>query len=344
MRFGFGFVPNLPLAESLRVIQRGEQLGYEMAWIPDQTFYRDPFLVMAAWAQATEHIQLMIGVTNPYTRHPAQVARAIATVDEISGGRAHLGIGSGNRRELLLPMGFEQDAAAARTREMTTLVRALLHGETLHHESPYVTAKGLQLSWQPARAAIPIYIAARGARMLETAGEVADGAAIGALVSEAGLDYAFAALERGAARASYSREVPARASRRLTELEIVSWVTCRVVDDERSAHEQLKPSVAHIIGGAPLSLLRAIGMEDAAIDALKRAYAQGGPAGAASLVTRREIDMLTIVGTAERVRETCSRLAVRGIGQLGILLTGTDADAHCRVLERIARDVMPHFR
>ena len=333
MRFGFGFVPNLPLAESLRVIQRGEQLGYEMAWIPDQTFYRDPFLVMAAWAQATENIQLMIGVTNPYTRHPAQVARAIATVDEISGGRAHLGIGSGNRRELLLPMGYEQDAAAARTREMTTLVRALLHGETLHHESPYVTAKDLQLSWQPERA-VPIYIAARGARMLETAGELANGAAIGALVSEDGLDYAFGALKRGAARADRS----------LSEMEIVSWVTCRVVDDEETAHERLKPSVAHIIGGAPLSLLRAIGMEDAAIDALKRAYAQGGPAGAASLVTRREIDMLTIVGTAERVRETCSRLAVRDIGQLGILLTGTDADAHCRVLERIARDVMPHFR
>ena len=141
MRFGFGFVPTQPLSEGLRVVQWGEQLGYEMAWIPDQTFFRDPFLVMAHWAQATENIQLMIGVTNPYTRHPAQVARAIATVDEISGGRAHLGIGSGNRRELLLPMGYEQDAAAARTREMVTLVRALLHGETLQHESAYVTAK-----------------------------------------------------------------------------------------------------------------------------------------------------------------------------------------------------------
>ena len=343
MRFGFGFVPTQPLSEGLRVVQLGERLGYEMAWIPDQTFYRDPFLVMAHWAQATENIQLMIGVTNPYTRHPAQVARAIATVDEISGGRAHLGIGSGNRRELLLPMGYEQDAAAARTREMLTLVRALLHGETLQHESAYVTAKGLQLSWQPANPAVPIYIAARGARMLEVAGELADGAAIGALVSEAGLDYAFSALERGAARAGTSRPQEARAGRSLSDMEIVSWVTCRVEDDEEAAHERLKPSVAHIIGGAPLSLLRAIGMEEGTIDALKRAYAAGGPAGAAPLVTRREIDMLTIVGNAERVRETCARLAARGVGQIGILLTGADAGSNCRVLERIARDVMPHF-
>lgn len=333
MRFGFGFVPNQPLADSLRVVQLGERLGYEMAWIPDQTFFRDPFLVMAAWAQATENIQLMIGVTNPYTRHPAQVARAIATVDEISAGRANLGIGSGNRRELLLPMGYEQDAAAARTREMVGLVRALLQGETLQHESRYVTARDLQLSWQPERAAIPIYIAARGARMLEAAGELTDGAAIGALVSEEGLDYAFAALERGAARAGRS----------LSAMEIVSWVTCRVVDDEAAAHELLKPSVAHIIGGAPLSLLRAIGMENEVIDALKSAYAAGGPAGAAPLVTRREIDRLTIVGSAARVRETCERLAERGVGQLGILLTGADADSNCQVLERIARDVMPHF-
>ncbi|MCY3935614.1 MAG: LLM class flavin-dependent oxidoreductase [Chloroflexi bacterium] len=332
MRFGFGFVPTQPLAESLRVVQLGERLGYAMAWIPDQTFYRDPFLVMAHWAQATEQIQLMIGVTNPYTRHPAQVARAIATVDEISGGRANLGIGSGNRRELLLPMGYEQDAAAARTREMLTLVRALLRGEELQHESPYVTAKDLQLSWRPERI-VPIYIAARGALMLEAAGELADGAAIGALVSEEGLDYAFAALERGAARAGRS----------LDDLEIVSWVTCRVVEDEAAAHERLKPSVAHIIGGAPLSLLRAIGMEEGAIAALKRAYAAGGPAGAAPLVTRREIDMLTIVGTAVRVRETCERLAARGVGQIGILLTGDDAASNGRVLEDIAREVMPHF-
>ncbi len=332
MRFGFGFVPTQPLAESLRVVQLGERLGYAMAWIPDQTFYRDPFLIMAHWAQATEQIQLMIGVTNPYTRHPAQVARAIATVDEISGGRANLGIGSGNRRELLLPMGYEQDAAAARTREMLTLVRALMRGEELQHESPYVTAKDLQLSWRPERI-VPIYIAARGALMLEAAGELADGAAIGALVSEEGLDYAFAALERGAARAGRS----------LDDLEIVSWVTCRVVEDEAAAHERLKPSVAHIIGGAPLSLLRAIGMEEGAIAALKRAYAAGGPAGAAPLVTRREIDMLTIVGTAARVRKTCERLAARGVGQIGILLTGDDAASNGRVLEDIAREVMPHF-
>ncbi|MDD9955253.1 MAG: LLM class flavin-dependent oxidoreductase [Anaerolineaceae bacterium] len=334
MRFGFGFVPSLPPADSLRVVRLGERLGYEMAWIPDQTFYRDPFLVMAHWAQATENIQLMIGVTNPYTRHPAQVARAIATVDEMSGGRANLGIGSGNRRELLLPMGHEQDAAAARSREMLILVRALLRGETLHHDSPYVTAKDLQLTWTPERADIPIYIAARGARMLEAAGELADGGAIGALVSEDGLDYAFGALERGAARAGRS----------LGDFEIVSWVTCRVVDDEAAAHERLKPSVAHIIGGAPLSLLRAIGMKDGYIADLKRAYAAGGPTGAAPLVTRREIDMLTIVGSAARVRETCERLAQRGVGQIGILLTGADADSNCQVLERIARDVMPHFR
>lgn len=333
MRFGFGFVPSLPPADSLRVVRLGEQLGYEMAWIPDQTFYRDPFLVMAEWAQATEKIQLMIGVTNPYTRHPAQVARAIATVDEMSGGRANLGIGSGNRRELLLPMGHEQDAAAARTREMLILVRALLRGETLQHESAWVTAKDLRLTWTPQRADIPIYVAARGARMLEAGGELADGTAIGALVSEDGLDYAFAALERGALRGGRSLE----------DQEIVSWATCRVVDDEGAAHERLRPNVAHIIGGAPLSLLRAIGMPEDYVADLKRAYAAGGPAGAAHLVTRREIDMLTIVGNAESVRATCERLAARGVDQIGILLTGADADANCEVLERIARDVMPHF-
>ena len=275
MRFGFGFVPNLPLAESLRVIQRGEQLGYEMAWIPDQTFYRDPFLVMAAWAQATEHIQLMIGVTNPYTRHPAQVARAIATVDEISGGRAHLGIGSGNRRELLLPMGFEQDAAAARTREMLTLVRALLARRNPAARIRLRNRQGLA-AFLATRAGGDPDLHRRPRRPY-----VGSGGRAGRWRGHrrARLRGGFGLRLRGAGtRRSPCFLRPRSAGtpgRNLTELEIVSWVTCRVVDDERAAHEQLKPSVAHIIGGAPLSLLRAIGMEDAAIDALKRAYAAG---------------------------------------------------------------------
>ena len=334
MKFGFGFVPKMPLAESLQIVRRGEELGFDMIWIPDQSFYRDPFLVMAAWAQVTSTVQFMIGVTNPYTRHPAQVARSMATLDEITNGRANLGIGAGNRRELLLPMGYEQTAAATRCREMAEIVRVLLSGEKVHYSSEYVVAEGIALEWTPPRADLPIYIAARGGRLLETAGEVADGAILGAVVSPQGLDYAFDAIERGAQKAGKS----------LSDVKVVSWVTMRVTDDFDSYRDRLKLSTAHIIGGAPENLLLELGLEQEYITNLKTEYFKGGQTAAAQFVTDREIDMLSVVGDAQAVRAKLRRLAERGVDQVGMLLNEPTPEACIEVLERIARDVMPEFR
>lgn len=334
MKFGFGFVPKMSLADTLRITQRGEELGYDMAWCPDQTFFRDPFLILAHWAQATQHIRLIVGVTNPYTRHPVQVARAVGTLNEMANGRANLGIGAGNRRELLLPMGYEQTAAAERCREMAVIVRDLLQGQKLHYRSEYVVADDVKLDWTPERPDVGIYIAARGGKTLEAAGEVADGAVIGALISDAGLDYAFDAIERGARRAGRS----------LNNIEIVSWVTCLVVDDRSTVEARLKNSVAHIIGGAPEPLLRAIGLEADYISALKVSYQEGGSAKAAQHVTWREIDMLAVVGDADKVSETVERLAKRGVNQVGVLLTEPDTQGNISVIERIAREVIPNFR
>lgn len=334
MKFGFGFVPKMPFADTLRIVQRGEELGFDKAWVPDQTFYRDPFLTLAYWAQGTSRIELMLGVTNPYTRHPAQVARAMATLNEIAGGRANLGIGAGNRRELLLPMGQEQTAAAERCREMAVIVRDLLKGETVSHRSEYVVADGIRLEWQPEQPAVPIYIAARGGMTLEAAGEVADGAIIGALVSEAGLDYALGAVERGAAKAGRS----------ITDLNLISWVTCFVASDFSQAEPRMKASTAHIIGGAPIPLLKTIGLEDEYISTIKAAYFEGGQEKAAAHVTRREIDMLSIVGDASHIIAKLEYLSSRGINEIGILLNEKDADSALAVIERLATEVMPHFR
>jgi 5,10-methylenetetrahydromethanopterin reductase len=334
MKFGFGFVPKMPLAESLEIVRKGEELGYDMVWIPDQSFYRDPFLVMAAWAAVTSKVQFMIGVTNPYTRHPAQVARSMATLDEMTNGRANLGIGAGNRRELLLPMGYEQTAAATRCREMAEIVRILLQGEKVHYTSEYVTAEGIALEWTPLRADMPIYIAGRGAGILETAGEVADGAIVGAIVSPTGLDWAFGAIQRGAEKAG----------KQLSDVKVVSWVTMRVVDDMEAAKVRLKPSIAHIIGGAPDNLLLALGLEQEYINKLKSVYFKGGQTAAAEFVTDREIDMLSVVGEPDAVRAKVRRLAERGVDQIGLLLTEATPEENIAVIERIARDIMPDFR
>src|SRR5436189_5575297 len=110
---GFAFIPHQTAADTIRVVKAGEELGFEGAWLPDQTFYSDPFVLLAACAVATQRLVLGLGVTNPYTRHPVLTARAAATLDELSGGRFILTYGAGNLPELLRPLGIERTEAAA---------------------------------------------------------------------------------------------------------------------------------------------------------------------------------------------------------------------------------------
>jgi len=128
LKFGFGHVPSQDYREHVRLIQLAEELGFDYAWVADQTFHRDPVAVIAAAALATQAIQLGIGVANPFTRHPAMLARSAATLDEMAEGRFSLGIGAGNRKELLRPLGLDDGDAAIRCTEMAELVRALLNG------------------------------------------------------------------------------------------------------------------------------------------------------------------------------------------------------------------------
>lgn len=334
MDFGLGFSHTMSLEDGLVVLQRAEELGFKLAFVADQTYFQDPFLIMSYWAAHTKTIKLLLGVTNPYTRHPVQVARSMGTLNDLTDGRVILGIGAGNRRELLLPMGQEQTAAAERTREMIVIVRDLLQGKKVEYRSEYVVADGVKLDWTPKNPDVPIYVAARGGLMLEVAGEVADGAIVGALVSDAGLDYAVGAVKRGADRAGRSMD----------ELTTMSWVSTVIDDNFSKVEERMKNSTAHIIGGAPLPLLKAIGLEDEYVSTLKATYAQGGQEAAKQHVTRREIDMLSVVGSGDDVCTAIERMARHGIKVAALRMMEPELKGSLAQMERLAREVLPNFR
>ncbi|MCL6554615.1 MAG: LLM class flavin-dependent oxidoreductase [Firmicutes bacterium] len=146
MRFGFATIPG-EAAAFTALVRDAEAMGFHQAWVPDQTFHRDVFALLAACATEARRIALGVGVTNPFTRHPVQIARAAATVDEISGGRLTLGIGAGNRRELLRPLGLEQERTAQRCAEAVTVIKGLLRGERVTHESDTLTVRDVALDF-----------------------------------------------------------------------------------------------------------------------------------------------------------------------------------------------------
>lgn len=343
MRFGFVIMPVGPHpigshAHIVELVRFGEQHGFDVAWMPDQTFYRDPYVTLAAVALSTSKITLGVGATNPTTRHPAMSARAAATLAEISGGRFILALGAGNRRDLLEPLGLPVDHAGPRCREAVLTIKRLLSGETVTHESSSLVMRGVQLQARmPLH--VPVYLGARGPRILQAAGAVADGAIIGGFVSDAGLDFALGHIRKGAAAAG----------RNFRELEVVNWVTTVVTDRRADLLDAVRPTVAYIIGGAPPAVLQAVGIPAGVIRRVKVAYGEGGIRRAAPLIDAASIDKFTIVGGPAEVAERISQLCERGVGQIAVLMPATAA-AHSSIafdmkqnLIRFSEDVIPRL-
>jgi 5,10-methylenetetrahydromethanopterin reductase len=335
LTFGFAHVPSEHWRRHVELVQEAERLGFDYAWIPDQTFYRDPYVILTALALSTERIQLGVGVTNPYTRHPAMAGRAIASVGELASGRVSLGVGAGNVRELLSPLGLDFDRPAARCREMVELVKRALEPST--NGTGYVgdvyRMDGARLEFgvdEP----IPVYLAGRGPRVLEAAGEVADGVLIGGLCSPAGIDYALERVRVGATARN----------RDATELDIGSWVTVHLTDDRERDVERLRPSVAHIIGGAPSSVLDAIGLPTDVVERLKEDYRRGGKAAAAAHVTDDALDAFAIVGDAALCIDRIRALEEAGTTQFIFLMPPGDVDGYSALINRLAETVIPAFR
>jgi 5,10-methylenetetrahydromethanopterin reductase len=176
-----------------------ESLGYRDFWYTDVRFARDCYLGLAACAAQTSRIRLATGVTDPYSRHPAITAASIATLDEMSDGRAVLGLGAGGTgmRELAL----ERKLPVAALRETVEMVRGLVRGEKLTAEGKVVSINGGKLTFKPTRSELPIYFATHGAQVTRLAGQVADGVLIANTLVPSAFDFYVGQLDQGNAKA-----------------------------------------------------------------------------------------------------------------------------------------------
>ena len=154
--------------------RRLEDWGYDYIWLADERFFREIYSSLTLCALNTKNIQLGVCVTDPYSRHPALTAMAISTLDEISEGRAVLGIGAGVSG--FGELGIDRARPALAMREMVGLIRKLMTGERVDFQGRMVQFNHGALNFTPIRADLPIYVASNGPRGLQVAGELADGA------------------------------------------------------------------------------------------------------------------------------------------------------------------------
>ncbi len=189
------------IAEVARVC---EDAGYRYLWYADIRFARDIYLGLATMAANTSKILLGPGVTDPYSRHPALTAAAMATLDEMSNGRAVLGLGTGANG--MKELGIEQKLPVAALRETVQMVRALQRGDRVDTQGKVVSLHGAQLSFKPMRASMPIYFATHGMQVANLAGQIADGVQIANTLLPAAFEKYLAQIDAGLAKAGRSAD------------------------------------------------------------------------------------------------------------------------------------------
>jgi 5,10-methylenetetrahydromethanopterin reductase len=171
-------------------VARAEELGWDYAFTAvNPLTFMDPYVLLTCAALATSRIGLGTLLANPVLDHPASTAGAMATLDQVSGGRALLGYGVGDTAVRFLhrrPATVDQMEAAA------VLARRLLHGES-------VDVGAERPAWLRHARPVPVWIAAAGPRLLRAAGRVADGVFIRVGRHPANLTHAVAQVHAGAA-------------------------------------------------------------------------------------------------------------------------------------------------
>lgn len=307
-----------------------ESLGYNDIWVPDERLLRNVYVALATIANATTTVGLGPSVTNPYTRHPAHTAAAIATIDELSGGRASLALGAGGGLDAY---GIERRNPVGTLREAIKVIGGLLEGEKVTFDGDIFTLKGTQIDF-PVLRRLPIYLAARGPKILSLAGEVADGAIIGGFATEGGLRYANNAIDRGIEKAG----------RKPSDVDRMSWLYTSVSDDPRAARVAVSKMVlASLVTSRPIldkiDLKIPTALRDH-LDSTGWKYPTQTPAEASALLPDHIVDAFAIHGTAEQCRARLDAVRAAGIDHVSFVLFPAEGDDLAALATRIAREVV----
>ena len=295
MKFGIEFVPNQPLDEIVKLVKLAEDVGFEYAWITDHYNNKNVYETLALIASATETIKMGPGVTNPYVRSPAISASAIATIDEISEGRATFGIGPGDKATFDA-LGIEWTKPVSTIKAAIADINTLLAGDKTEGGAQLGGAKAVQEH-------IPIYMGAQGPKMLETAGEIADGVLINASNPK---DYeaAMPMIKKGIEAAGGDKE-----------FDVGAYTATSIGADSEAAKNAAKIVVAFIAAGSPPPVIARHGLPEGFNEQMGAFLAKGDFGGAIGAVTDEALDAFSVCGTPDEFIPKIEGLAEMGVTQ-----------------------------
>lgn len=331
--WGLGMGPQ----DQLEVVQEAERLGFDSVWAAE-AYGSDAATVLAWLAAGTSKIKLGSAIFQMPGRSAAMTAMTAATIDELSGGRMVLGIGSSGPQVAEGWHGQRFAKQLQRTREYVEVVRMALarervefHGETIELPLPDGPGKPLKLMITPKQERIPVYLAAIGPKNTALAGEIADGW-IPTFFSPESVSEFRQLLEEGAAQSG----------RTLEHFDIAPTVNAYISDDRELARNLMRPVLALYIGGMGSrkqnfynNLVQRYGFEQAAGE-IQNLYLEGKKAEAGEVIPDELIDMVSLCGPRDVVRDRLAAFRDAGVGTLMVTPMAFTAEDRIQQLRAVA--------
>jgi probable F420-dependent oxidoreductase len=299
-----GLLLELPTQrENVELARSAEAAGFDSAWAPE--FHNHSgMLALAAAALETERIELATGIAWAFGRSPLLTAVTALDLDEMSGGRFVLGLGTGTRRMRTHWLGAPAERPGTRLRETVEAVREVWRsaqagavrydGELVQLDvRPYGRAGQL-------RDDIPIYVAAVNEGMARIAGGVAEGVVAHPMATPRYIDEVMRpALAQGAEQAG----------RTGTGAAVADWVIAAVAGDADQAREDAKRQIAfHATVRTYDRILELHGFDGVAAQ-IRELWKSFDLAGMTALVTDEMVDEMAVAGTPEECRAALQRRA-----------------------------------
>jgi F420-dependent oxidoreductase-like protein len=319
-----------------------EQAGLDTIWVPEAYGFDSPTL-MGYLAAKTERVEIGSAILNIYSRTPSALLQTAAGLDNVSQGRAIIGLGASGPQVIEGFHGVPYDKPLGRTREIVDLIRRGLRRETLVHDGIFTLplpdgrgtglGKPLKLLSKPERPSIPLYVAALGPKNVEGVAEYADGWLPFLFVPEKADQVWGDALVAGTAKRQEG----------LGALEICAGGMVAIGDgpDTKALLDFARPMVALYVGGMGArgknfynDLMCQYGYEREAKE-IQDLYLGGNKRDAETLVPAELLEWGNLVGPASYVKERVAAFAEAGVTNLQVMPASDDPAATIRQLREL---------
>jgi 5,10-methylenetetrahydromethanopterin reductase len=318
----------VPIAQTIALTRRAEELGYSEVWVPESRHGRSGTSVGAVLGGVTDRIEVCVGAINPFWRHPSLIAMEAATLDEACGGRFKIALGAG--MWTLRALGEDDERTAhplAAMVEAIRVVKAVLAGREGLDGRTFRVRKDAHLDFEPRRGDIPLYVGAVNRLMIRAAGAWADGVYLGAITSPGYARWACAEMADGAAQNG----------RDPSTLDVVANVLVSVGPDRKAARDACRQVLTYYLYRVEPVVHEHSGADPEQVAWVRSAVPEHGVDHVAERLPEELIDVFAAAGDPDTVLARLDEFEAAGVrGPNAWYVFGPDPDLGLKMLAEAA--------